>query len=207
MKIACIDMEGVLIPEMWPHIAQYTGIQSLAITTREEPDYVQLVSKRICILNENHLGLADIEHMIAKLAPLPGAIDFINQLQKHYRIVLVSDAFQEMLMPLWKMLGQPELRCHRFVCKPNGQIRFASYSRTHGKHEVIEEFAAMGARTLAVGDAFNDISMLRKATHSYLFCPSAETRQAAPDIRVALSYQEILNDIILEPDAVLSSVN
>ncbi|MFC7420625.1 bifunctional phosphoserine phosphatase/homoserine phosphotransferase ThrH [Iodobacter arcticus] len=204
MKIACIDMEGVLIPEMWPHIADFTGIQSLAITTREEPDYVQLVAKRISILNENRLGIADIEYMISKLAPLPGAIEFLKQLQKHYRIVLVSDAFQEMLLPLWHTLGQPELRCHRLICKANGQIRQARFSRAQGKHEVIEEFAAMGARTLAVGDAFNDLSMLRKATQGYLFRPSAETQQAAPDLRIALSYQDILDGIMLEHGSALS---
>jgi phosphoserine / homoserine phosphotransferase len=205
MKIACIDMEGVLIPEMWPHIAHFTGIQSLAITTREEPDYVQLVAKRISILNENRLGIADIEYMVAKLAPLPGAIEFLNQLQKHYRIVLVSDAFQEMLLPLWQTLGQPELRCHRLICKANGQISHAHFSRREGKHEVIEEFAAMGARTLAVGDAFNDISMLRAATQGYLFRPSTETQQAAADLPVALSYREILNSVLLEQDRVLSA--
>lgn len=196
MDIACIDLEGVLIPELWPHIAERTGIAELALTTREEPDYARLVQRRIALLRYHGLRLRDVQRIVADAAPLPGAIGFIEALGATHRIVLVSDAFQDMILPLWDALGHPELRCHRFVCDAGGFIAGARYTRARGKHEVIEEFMAAGARTLAVGDAFNDLTMLRQATQGFLFRPSPETRQAARDLIVANCYDDILSAVI-----------
>jgi phosphoserine/homoserine phosphotransferase len=191
-NIACIDMEGVLIPELWPHIAEATGISDLAITTREEPDYARLVNHRIELLRRNSLRLIDVQALIERVDPLPGAYHFLTELRQDFHVVLVSDAFQEMILPLWEKLDQPELRCHWFTCDRGGYISKAHYSRGQGKHEVIEEFAENGHRTLAVGDAFNDFTMLRRASMGFLFCPSPQTLQAAAGIRVAKNYSEIL---------------
>ena len=195
MGIACIDLEGVLIPELWPYIAQATGIDALAITTREEPDYARLVERRIRLLRQNGLRLSDVQALVAKVAPLPGASEFLAALQPWFRIVLVSDAFEEMVLPLWHQFGRPELRCHHFICDAAGYVCTAQYVRLSGKHEVIDEFAAFGFRTMAVGDAFNDLSMLRRASIGFLFRPSLQTRLAAQGLKVAMAYSEILHSV------------
>lgn len=194
-NIACIDMEGVLIPELWPHIAEVTGITDLAITTREEPDYARLVNRRIELLRKNGLRLIDVQALTERVDPLPGAHNFLTELRKNFHVILVSDAFQEMILPLWEKLDKPELRCHWFTCDRAGYISKAHYSRRQGKHEVIDEFAANGHRTLAVGDAFNDLTMLRRASMGFLFCPSPQTLQAAAGISVARTYPEILTAV------------
>lgn len=193
--IACLDLEGVLIPELWPHIAEVTGIAELAVTTREEPDYPRLVRSRIDSLRKNGLRLADVQTLVRTTAPLPGAADFLAALRPSFRIVLVSDAFREMVLPLWHALGEPELRCNRFVTDEQGYICAAHYVRAHGKHEVIDEFASLGLRTLAVGDAFNDLSMVRRATAGFLFRPSPRTLLAAQDLNLAWEYSDILEAI------------
>ena len=194
--VACIDMEGVLIPELWPHIAQATGIAELAITTREVPDYPSLVAFRIASLRRHGLRLVDVKALVNELAPLDGAKSFLESLRGlGLQLVLVSDAFIEMVYPLWTELGSPEIRCHRFICDEWGYVCEAHYVRSHGKHEVIAEFAAQGLSTLAVGDAFNDISMLRSANAGFLFRPSTQTAQVAKDLKVAMAYEEILSAI------------
>lgn len=194
-NIACIDMEGVLIPELWPHIAEATGITDLAITTREEPDYARLVNRRIELLRRNGLRLIDVQALTERVDPLPGAHNFLTELRRNFHVILVSDAFQEMILPLWEKLDKPELRCHWFTCDRAGYISKAHYSRRQGKHEVIDEFAANGHRTLAVGDAFNDLTMLQRASMGFLFCPSPQTLQAAAGISVARTYPEILTAV------------
>lgn len=194
-NIACIDMEGVLIPELWPHIAEATGITDLAITTREEPDYARLVNRRIELLRRNGLRLIDVQALTERVDPLPGAPHFLTELRKQFHVVLVSDAFQEMILPLWDKLDRPELRCHWFTCDRYGYISKANYSRSQGKHEVIEEFSAIGHKTLAVGDAFNDLTMLRRASLGFLFRPSPQTLKTATGIGVAMTYQEILTAV------------
>lgn len=193
MNIACIDMEGVLIPELWPHIATATGIPELATTTREQPNYFLLVEHRIRILKKNFLRLCDVQALISDMTPLPGALEFLVALGVHCRIVLVSDAFEEMIRPLWQQLGEPELRCHHFSCNAEGYVCAAHYTRQYGKHEVIDEFSRQGFATLAVGDAFNDLSMLRQADTGFLFRPSAQTLAASEGLCVVNRYRDILS--------------
>lgn len=185
-------MEGVLIPELWPHVAVWSGISALCATTREIPDYPQLVAQRIALLKRHNLRLQDIHVALSNVEPFSGATDFLAALNSQWRVVLVSDAFAQMIRPLWGCLGKPELRCHRFQCGQDGVIQTAHFSRREGKHEVIQEFANLESRTLAVGDAFNDLSMLRLADLGILFRPSAATLDAATDLPVADSYADIL---------------
>lgn len=192
-RAACIDMEGVLAPELWPYISSTTGILDLALTTREESDYTQLVNKRIALLRDNGLTINDIMNIVADIKPLPGATQFIEELSKSHHVIIVSDAFEEMIQPLWHMLGTPELRCHNYICDKAGFIQRAKYNRRRGKHEVIEELEREGFdKTLAVGDALNDLEMLRAATIGYLFKPSPETLSSAQYLTVAYCYQDIL---------------
>lgn len=197
MDIACIDLEGVLIPELWPHVSKACDIPELARTTREEPHYPRLVEFRIRTLRKHGLRLTDLQLLVSKLAPLPGAKEFLHCLREQMRVVLVSDAFEQMVAPFCLALGKPELRCNRFTCDAEGYISSALYARVLGKHEVIEEYAAQGLSTLAVGDAFNDLSMLRQASKGFLFRPSLPTRLAAQDLVVAASYREILDALDL----------
>jgi phosphoserine / homoserine phosphotransferase len=197
MSVACIDLEGVLIPELWPHIAHQTGIEELLITTREEPDYSKLVRQRIRLLRQHHLRLCDVRNLVSTVQPLPGAVEFIRTIALYWRVVLVSDAFQQMVEPLWVQLESPELRCHAFECDNDGYISIAHYSRQFGKHEVVEHFNAQGEQTLAIGDAFNDLSMLRAANKGFLFRPSLLTRSVANDLAIAQDYESILQALSL----------
>ena len=194
MNIACLDMEGVLIPELWPHIAKVSGIDELAVTTREDPDYARLVERRIALLRHHGLRLSDVQRIVGDLRPLPGAVAFMAalRLSMNFRIVLVSDAFREMVLPLWRELGEPELRCHRLDCDAAGFISAAHYARQRGKVEVIEELALQGHYTVAVGDAFNDLPMLHSADQGFLFRPSELTLKQAHGLTVVSRYQDIL---------------
>ncbi|MFV8907938.1 bifunctional phosphoserine phosphatase/homoserine phosphotransferase ThrH [Serratia fonticola] len=197
MKFACIDMEGVLIPEIWPFLAQKTGLPTLSRTTREEPDYNKLVINRIETLNNNNLKSSDIVREISKLTILPGALEFITQLRKSHRVILVSDVFQQMAMPFLSAPRDPELRCHYFKCDVNGFISSAEYSRQHGKIDVINEIreSRPNSKILAVGDAYNDIEMINNADKGFLFRPSTETVESAGNIKIVQSYTEILESI------------
>ncbi len=135
-------MEGVLIPEVWPHISEKTKIKELSITSRDIPDYESLVLKRIEILRENNLKLKDIVSLISELEPLEGAIGFLDRLKKSYKVILVSDAFEQTITPLWEKLEKPELQCHQFKCDAEGYITAPIYSRNRGKVEVIEALFA-----------------------------------------------------------------
>jgi phosphoserine / homoserine phosphotransferase len=203
MPVACIDLEGVLIPELWPHIAHQTGIEQLFITTREEPNYAKLVEQRIRLLRRHHLRLCDVRNLVSTIEPLPGAIEFIRAMALHWRIVLVSDAFEQMVEPLWAQLDSPELQCHQFECDSDGYVCAAHYSRRFGKHEVVAHFNAQGEQTLAIGDAFNDLSMLRAADKSFLFRPSLPTRNAANDLVVVQDYKSIVHALSLSAPEVV----
>ncbi|MDN0082602.1 bifunctional phosphoserine phosphatase/homoserine phosphotransferase ThrH [Crenobacter sp. SG2305] len=192
-NVACIDLEGVLVPEMWPHIAAATGLSELNLTTREVSDYARLVEVRIRLLREHGIRLTDLQTLVETLEPMAGACAFVERLQQSYRVVLVSDAFLEMVLPLWHKLGEPELQCHHFECDAAGYIVQPHYVRRGGKQEALLPF--QGCRTLAVGDAFNDLSMLRAASQGFLFRPSAETRAAATGLPVAYDYLDVLQGV------------
>lgn len=193
MKYACIDMEGVLIPEIWPHLAEKTKISELSVTSREIPDYESLVLSRIKILRQNNIKLQDVVNMISELEPIDGAVNFLNRLNKSYKVILVSDAFEQTIAPLWERLGRPELKCHKFQCDDDGYIKTPVYSRKKGKIEIIESLKSKPeVQILSVGDAFNDLEMLRASTTGYLFRPSIETRNSAEDIPVVSKYEDIM---------------
>ena len=192
MNYACIDMEGVLIPEMWPFLAKKTGISDFMITTREVSDYERLMNYRIKLLQSNNIKLADVVELLKDLNPLEGAIEFILLLQQNFTVILVSDAFQEMVEKTWTQLGKPWLECHSFECDERGYIKKPKYRRTTGKIEVIRALQGNGVKILSVGDAFNDLEMLRASTRGLLFRPSKETKAAANGLPVLLSYKQIM---------------
>jgi len=184
-------MEGVLIPEIWPYIAEKTGISELAITTREVPNYNLLVQRRITLLKENNLTLKDIQIIVNELNPYHGAKSFLDKLEGNYQILLVSDAFFDLIQPLLKKLGSPKIECHRFEINDQGFIEDAIYVRKD-KAEVIKRYKVKNIKTLAIGDAFNDLGMLNSADKSFLFRPSEETANKASNLNIVYSYEDIL---------------
>lgn len=190
-RIACLDMEGVLIPELWPHIATQSRIKELAITTRDEPDYTKLMDQRINLLRKNNLRLGDIQRMVADLKLLDGANDFLSNLKSEMKVIIVSDAFQEIIDPFLSKLGHPETYCHYLSCDDNGFAYKANYTRKHGKQEVISNLHSQDYWVLAVGDAHNDLEMLRSADLGFLYRPSPATSAKGQDIYIASEYSEI----------------
>jgi phosphoserine/homoserine phosphotransferase len=197
MNVACIDLEGVLAPEMWPYIGSCFGIPGLQRTTREEPDYYSLMLHRIMLLRKHNLTLDDVQNVVGTLAVYEQAAEFLDALRYHFRIVIVSDAFVEFAAHFCGQLGAPELQCHALSTDGQGYIESCVFLPRQGKEETVRLLQKEGNRVLAIGDAFNDLAMLAAADNGFLFKPSPETRKAAGSLRIAESYGEILQSLQL----------
>lgn len=200
MKIACIDLEGVLIPELWPLIAQASGIDALSITTREEPDYPALMRWRLDHLRKHDLRLSDVQRMIAGVQPYREARIFLQQLEQHYgyRVHIVSDCFYELAGNLLTALGSPEAFCHTLETDADDWMTGCAWAKRQGKEEHISHLLARHCHVLAVGDAFNDLAMLRLAHRGFLIRPSRATREAAQDLTVVERLLDII-DALKQP--------
>ncbi len=192
MDTACIDLEGVLIPELWPMLADATGIEELAQTTREVPDYRALMQRRLHLLQINHLRLIDVQHLIRGAGLEPGAANFLRAIEQRCEVLLVSDAFSQMVEPIIARIAvRATLLCHTFHIDGDGFIDRCLYASRQGKEDVVRQLKSKGRKVLAVGDAFNDLEMLRAADFGYLFRPSTATRRAAPNLPVVEDYSQI----------------
>ena len=169
MEIACLDLEGVLVPEIWIAFAEKTGIEALKKTTRDEPDYDVLMKYRLDILRENGLGLNEIQEVISTLEPLPGAKDFIDWLRERFQVVILSDTFYEFASPLMKQLGYPTLLCHKLETAEDGSVVNYHLRQANPKRQAIVGFKSMYYRTIAAGDSYNDTTMLAEADAGILF--------------------------------------
>lgn len=200
-KVAFIDMEGVLVPEIWKFLASQLNISELSITTREVEDYKKLMLYRIDILNKNQITLSRIQDVISQLNPLEGAISFLQTLRlKGFDIQIVSDCFHELLEGFLQKLEVPTetVYCHRLQVDDDGYIKEVIYSRQEGKHEIIERYPFALDNSIAIGDAFNDFTMLKAVSQGYLFSPSKEVLDKSPLIfSVVNNYQEVINIIDL----------
>ncbi|WP_332854141.1 bifunctional phosphoserine phosphatase/homoserine phosphotransferase ThrH [Duganella sp. S19_KUP01_CR8] len=194
-NIACVDLEGVLAPEMWPFIGSVAGIPGLKITTREEPDYYSLMVHRIALLRKHGLKLMDVQAIVAALPALDGAADFLATLRSRYRVLIVSDAFIEFAAHFASLLGSPELQCHRLSVDADGFIDSCLFLPRRGKEETVQRLQQGGHRVLAIGDAFNDLAMLRAADRGFLFRPSRQTLDSAQDLCVVRHYGDILRQL------------
>lgn len=203
-KVAFIDMEGVLVPEIWKFLASQLNISELSITTREVEDYKKLMLYRIDVLNKNQITLLNIQDIISQLNPLEGAVEFLQTLRvKGFDIQIVSDCFHELLEGFLQKLEVPmeTVYCHLLQVDDDGYIKKVLYSRQEGKHEVIERYPLSLENSIAIGDAFNDFTMLKAVSQGYLFSPSKEVLDKSPPaFNVVNSYQEVINliDIGLE---------
>jgi phosphoserine/homoserine phosphotransferase len=197
MQIVCLDLEGVLVPEIWIAFAERTGIPELRLTTRDEPDYDKLMKYRLGILAEKKLGLPDIQQVIAGLEPMPGARECLDWLRNRFQVVILSDTFYEFAMPLMKQLGWPTLFCHRMEADDKGMLVNYHLRMPDQKRESVKAFKALNFRTMAAGDSYNDTAMLAEAHAGILFRPPENVVREFPQFPVTMDY-EALKAAILE---------
>lgn len=200
MQIVCLDLEGVLVPEIWIAFAERTGIPELRLTTRDEPDYDKLMKYRLGILAEKKLGLPDIQEVIAGLEPMPGARECLDWLRNRFQVVILSDTFYEFAMPLMKQLGMPTLFCHRMEADAKGMLVNYHLRMPEQKRESVKAFKALNFRTIAAGDSYNDTTMLAEAHAGILFRPPENVVREFPQFPVTRDY-EALKAAILEASA------
>lgn len=191
MEIVCLDLEGVLVPEIWINFAEKTGIDALRATTRDIPDYDELMAQRLSILDENGLGIDDIQDVIASMGPLDGALDFVNYLKAHYQLVILSDTFYEFAEPLMAQLEWPTLFCHRLLVDKD---RISGYKLRMADHkrEAVKSFMDLNFRVFAAGDSYNDTNMLQEAELGVLFQAPDNVIAEFPHLPVRNSYQDLI---------------
>ena len=190
-RIVCLDLEGVLVPEVWIAFAEKTGIPELRRTTRDEPDYDKLMRGRIAILDEHKLGLPDIQAVIATMDPLDGALDFVEWLRSRTQVIILSDTFAEFAQPLMRKLGWPTLFCHGLEVEPSGRIAGYRLRIDDGKRRAVEALRSIAFRTVAAGDSYNDTTMLKAADAGILFRPPANVVADFPQFPVTTTYDEL----------------
>ena len=191
MNIVCLDLEGVLIPEIWIAFAEKTGIEALKRTTRDEPCYDTLMRYRLDILDKQGFKLADIEAVIGTLDPLPGAQEFVKWVTSQTRLVILSDTFSQFAGPLMAKLGNPTLFCHDLVIDETGRIADYKLRLPDHKRQAVEAFRALNFDTIAAGDSYNDLSMIDCADEGLLFCPPERLTEERPELPVARNHAEL----------------
>ncbi len=196
--ICCLDLEGVLIPEIWINVSQKTKIKALEITTRDEPDYDKLMRYRLEILKKEKIGLRDIQSVIQKMNPLPGAKDFLRKLQEHYQVIILSDTYYEFAGPMMRKLGYPTLFCNWLKIDPDGFIVNYHLRQKNGKEQAVHGLRGLGFQVAAAGDSYNDIQMLQAADRGILFKPPEKIIQEFPQFPVAKNYSELLKAFSIE---------
>lgn len=195
MEIVCLDLEGVLVPEIWIAFAEKTGITELKRTTRDEPDYSKLMAWRMDILREHSLTLKDIQNTISEIMPLEGAKEFLDKLRAMTQVVILSDTFREFASPLMKQLGWPTILCNSLVVDENNMLSGMVLRQTDGKRKAIEGFRSMGFRTFAAGDSYNDLTMIHTADKGCLFRAPERILLEEPDLKLCTTYDEFFNEI------------
>jgi phosphoserine/homoserine phosphotransferase len=194
MRIVCLDLEGVLVPEIWIAFAEKTGVHELTRTTRDEPDYEVLMNYRLDILNKNNFTLGQIKEVIESLDPLPGAVEFIEKLRSEYELIILSDTFREFAGPLMKKLGFPCLFCHELEVS-NDVIKAIKLRLPDHKRKSVQYLQKLNFEVVAAGDSYNDLGMLKTANHCMLFNPTDQLVQEYPDIPVGRNYDQLMSFI------------
>jgi phosphoserine/homoserine phosphotransferase len=196
MQIACLDLEGVLVPEIWINVAARTGIKELRATTRDIPDYDVLMRQRLRILDEHGLKLADIQQAIAGMGPLPGAHEFLNRLREKFQVIILSDTFYDFAAPLMRQLGHPTLLCHRLKIDSEGRVADYRLRMPDQKREAVKALHHLKFKVVAAGDSYNDTSMLAEADAGILFCPPQNVIDEFPQFPVTLTYDELYDTFL-----------
>jgi len=196
VTIICLDLEGVLVPEIWIAFAEHTKIDALRATTRDIPDYDELMRQRLRLLREHKLGLADIQDVISKLSPLEGATDFMDWLREKRQVIILSDTFYEFAAPLMKQLDFPTLFCNSLVVDENGAVVDYTLRQTDGKRRAVMALQELNFKVIAAGDSYNDTTMLSQADAGILFCPPQNVIDEFPQYPVATHYEELKSLVI-----------
>ena len=195
MYITCLDLEGVLVPEIWIAFAEATGIPELRKTTRDEPDYDKLMKYRINILKEHGLGLKEIQETIAKIDPLPGAKEFLDELRSFTQAIILSDTFEQFAAPLMKKLGLPTIFCNTLEVSPSGEITGYKMRCEKSKYTTVKALQSCGFETIASGDSFNDLGLIQASKAGFLFRTTDKIKSEYPQYPAFTEYSELLNAI------------
>ena len=196
MEIVCLDLEGVLVPEIWINFAKKTGIKALEATTRDIPDYDVLMKQRLAILREHNLGLPDIQAVITEMGPIEGAFEFLAWVREHFQLIILSDTFYEFADPLMKQLNRPTLFCHKLETDANGMITNYILRQPDQKRAAVQALHGLKYRVIAAGDSYNDIAMLGEADKGILFDAPENVIREFPHFPVTKTYEALKTEII-----------
>ena len=202
--LACLDLEGVLLPEIWVKFAEKTGIEELKLTTRDIPDYDELMQARLKILADHNLKMHDIHKVIATLSPLEGAADFLRWLKSEFQVIILSDTYYEFIGPLMKQLDYPTVFCHSLVIDENGIIADYKLRQTDQKTKAVKALQSLNFQVISAGDSYNDTGMLQQADGGILFCPPENVIKDFPQFPVAKNYAEFKSLLISTKEKILS---
>ena len=195
MYITCLDVEGVLVPEIWIAFAEASGILELKKTTRDEPDYDKLMNWRLGILKEHGLGLKEIQETIAKIDPLPGAREFLDELRTFSQVILISDTFTQFAAPLMKKLGWPTIFCNSLEVAENGEITGYRMRVENSKYSTVKALQSIGFETIASGDSHNDLGMIKASKAGFLFKSTEQIKKDNPELPAYETYDELMEAI------------
>ena len=200
--LACLDLEGVLLPEIWIKFAEKTGIEELKLTTRDIPNYDQLMQGRLSILKQKNLKIKDIQDVIATLSPLDGAVDFLNWLKSEFQVIILSDTFYQFAGPLMKKLAYPTLFCHNLIINDEGEIIDYKLRQQDQKTKAVKALQGLNLQVISAGDSYNDTGMLQQADGGILFCPPQKVIDEFPQFPVAKNYNEFRDLFIKTRDQI-----
>ena len=195
MNIVCLDLEGVLVPEIWVAFAEETGIPELKKTTRDEPDYDKLMKYRLNILKEHNLGLKEIQETISKIDPLPGAKEFLDQLREMTQVIIISDTFTQFAAPLMKKLGWPTIFCNSLEVAEDGEITGYRMRVENSKYSTVKALQSIGFETIASGDSHNDLGMIKASKAGFLFKSTEQIKKDNPELPAYETYDELMEAI------------
>lgn len=195
MYITCLDLEGVLAPEIWIEFSKESGIPELTRTTRDEPDYDKLMNFRLKILKEHGLGLKEIQDTIARIDLLPGAKEFLDELRDITQVIILSDTFTEFAKPIMEKLGMPTIFCHSLEVADDGEITGFNIRIDDQKAKTVKALQSLGFKVIASGDSFNDLSMIQQADEGFLFRTTENIKESYPDVKAFETYDELLSEI------------
>ena len=195
MYITCLDLEGVLVPEIWIAFAKASGIPELTRTTRDEPDYDKLMRWRLGILKDHGLGLKEIQDVIATIDPLPGAREFMDALREQGQVVILSDTFEEFAKPLMRKLGYPTILCNSLVVAPSGEITDFTMRCEHSKLTTVRALQSIGYKTIAAGDSYNDLDMILNSHAGFLFRSTQKIKDDYPQLAAYEEYDDLIGAI------------
>ena len=196
MNIVCLDLEGVLVPEIWIAFAEASGIPELKRTTRDEPDYDKLMAYRIAILKEHGLGLKEIQETIAKIEPLEGAKEFLDKLREKTQVIIISDTFTQFAKPLMKKLGWPTIFCNTLEVADNGEITGFKMRVEKSKYSTVKALQSVGFETIAAGDSYNDLGMINASKKGFLFKSTEQIKKDNPNLGAYEEYDDLYNAIL-----------